>query len=180
MILDEAHRLEEEIVKHRGISISKRRWKRYIPNFKIVDYGYDIEKWIDFLINLETKMVVLTGNESMVELLSISRREKYNWISKKASSNEGASEIFKSDVANEHIYGGSSLGEELTIEAIKDTERLTGAIDYILSNPRNWIVSEIKREGYEVMSVELKPLDVSPYCKDVFEKCNKTLMMSAG
>jgi len=30
-----------------------------------------------------------------------------------------------------------------------------------------------------VTKVELKPLDVSPYCTDVFRKCKKTLMMSA-
>jgi ATP-dependent DNA helicase DinG len=48
-----------------------------------------------------------------------------------------------------------------------------------VSNPKNWIVSEIKKEGYEVTGVQLKPLDTSGYCKDVFEKCNKTFMMSA-
>jgi ATP-dependent DNA helicase DinG len=53
LILDEAHRLEEEVVKFTGISISKRRWKRYIPDFEIVNYDYnDIEKWIEFLIEL--------------------------------------------------------------------------------------------------------------------------------
>jgi ATP-dependent DNA helicase DinG len=99
----------------------------------MVDYGYDdIEKWIDFLIDLKTRMLDLTN-----------------------------------------------IREELVPDAITDTQKLTRAIDDIRSNPRNWIVSEIKKEGYEVMSVELKPLDVSPYCKDVFEKCNKTLMMSA-
>ena len=36
LILDEAHLLETEIVGFTGISISKR-WKRYLPNFKIVD-----------------------------------------------------------------------------------------------------------------------------------------------
>jgi ATP-dependent DNA helicase DinG len=61
----------------------------------------------------------------------------------------------------------------------EDRERLTRAINNILSNPKNWIVSEIKKEGYEVTGVESKPLDTSGYCKDVFEKCNKTLMMSA-
>jgi ATP-dependent DNA helicase DinG len=40
-------------------------------------------------------------------------------------------------------------------------------------------VSEIKEDNNEVTNVKLKTLDVSPYCKDVFEKCNKTLMMSA-
>jgi ATP-dependent DNA helicase DinG len=51
-------------------------------------------------------------------------------------------------------------------------------INNILSKPKK-IVSEIKKKDYEVIRVELKPLDVSPYCKGVFEKCDKTLMMSA-
>jgi ATP-dependent DNA helicase DinG len=46
LILDEAHLLEKEVVGFTGISISKR-WKRYLPNFKIVDYGFEIEKWIN-------------------------------------------------------------------------------------------------------------------------------------
>ncbi|HYV52812.1 MAG TPA: hypothetical protein VE971_05905, partial [Candidatus Eisenbacteria bacterium] len=60
-----------------------------------------------------------------------------------------------------------------------DTERLTSTINSILPNPRNWIVSEIKKENYEVIVVELKPLDTSQYWKYVFEKCTKILMMSA-
>jgi ATP-dependent DNA helicase DinG len=71
------------------------------------------------------------------------------------------------------------LSEELTIEAIRDIEKLTKVIDNILSNPKNWIVSEIKKQGHEVIRVELKPLDVSSYCKGVFGKCNRILMMSA-
>ena len=133
LILDEAHLLETEIVKFTGITISKRKWKRYIPDFKIVDYGYnDIEKWIDFLIDLETKMTE-----------------------------------------------GVEIPEELVPDARTDAEKLSRAIDDIRSNPKNWIVSDIKKEGDEVVSVELKPLDVSPYCKRVFGKCGKTLMMSA-
>jgi ATP-dependent DNA helicase DinG len=187
LVLDEAHLLETEIVRFRGLTISKRRWKKYIPNLKMVDYGYDdIKKWIDFLIELETKMLVLTGNKSMVESLSIFRRVKYNWMSKKASSNKkkvvGASEIFESDeeIAEKydtHFFRGSaSISEELAIEVIRDTERLTATINSILSNPRNWIVSEIKKESYEVI---MEPLDTSQYWKEVFEKCTKILMMSA-
>ena len=133
LILDEAHRLEEEIVKFTEISISKRRWKRYIPDFEMVNYSNDIEKWIEFLIDLETKMLDLTED----------------------------------------------ISEELAVEAKTDTEKLRQAIRNIRSNPKNWIVSEIKKEGYEVTRVELKPLDISPYCQDVFEKCTRTLMMSA-
>ena len=102
-----------------------------------------------------------------------------------------ASDLFKSDkeIAENYFFGrgfscfgkepGRELGEELSIEVIRDRERLTRAINNIVSNPKNWIVSEIKKEGYEVTGVELKPLDTSGYCKNVFERCNKTLMMSA-
>jgi ATP-dependent DNA helicase DinG len=45
LVLDEGHLLETEVVKFRGLSVFKRRWKRYIHDLKIVDYGYDaIEK----------------------------------------------------------------------------------------------------------------------------------------
>src|SRR5262249_38318474 len=55
LILDEGHLLETEIVKFRGLALSKRRWKRYIHDLKIIDYGYtNIENWIDFLVELET------------------------------------------------------------------------------------------------------------------------------
>ena len=143
MILDEVHRLEEEIVRFTEISISKRRWKRYIPDFKIVNYGFnDIESWISFLIELEDRMFVLT--EDMSEELAAEK-----------------------------------MSEELATEAVTDREKLTQVINNILLNPEGWIVSEIKEENHEVTKVKLKPLDVSPYCKDVFEKCDKTLMMSA-
>jgi ATP-dependent DNA helicase DinG len=71
LILDEAHLLEKEIVGFKGISISKR-WKRYLPNFKIVDYGYEIEKWINFLTELQTQMLDLTGNVSEELVLGVS------------------------------------------------------------------------------------------------------------
>ena len=99
----------------------------------MVNHGYnDIEKWIDFLIDLETKMTE-----------------------------------------------GVEIPEELVPDARTDAEKLKRAIDDIRSNAKNWIVSDIKKEGDEVVRVELKPLDVSPYCKRVFRRCGKTLMMSA-
>jgi ATP-dependent DNA helicase DinG len=78
LILDEAHRLEEEVVKFTGISISKRRWKRYISDLKIFDYGFDdIEKWIDFLTDLKEKMLHLTEDISKeLEVEAITDIEK--------------------------------------------------------------------------------------------------------
>ncbi len=92
LILDEAHLLETEIVGFTGISISKSRWKRYIPNFKIVDYGYDIEKWINFLIDLEKRMLdltdireelvpdAITDTEKLTRAIGDIRSNPKNWI----------------------------------------------------------------------------------------------------
>jgi ATP-dependent DNA helicase DinG len=192
LILDEAHLLEIEIVKFRGLSISKRRWRKYIPSLKMVDYGYDdIERWIDFLVDLESKMLDLAGNSSMAQSLSLYRKTKFNRTSKKKASSinkkriVAASEIFESDEEIAEKYdidsfrGSPTISDELKVEVLRDSDRLTSTINNILSNPKNWIVSDIKKENYEVTKVEFKPLDTSQYWKAVFEKCNKTLMMSA-
>jgi ATP-dependent DNA helicase DinG len=199
LVLDEGHLLETEIVKFRGLSITKRRWKRYIQDLQMVDYGYDdLEQWTEFLIELETRMLTLVGNTSMIELIAIQRKIKYNfrgitngeYKSKLPTANKdkriiSASNLYDSDdeIAQKYQENISisnlNISEELAADAIRDTERLTITISNILSNPRNWIISEIKKEDYEVVKVELKPLDISPYCKHVFEKCSKVLIMSA-
>jgi ATP-dependent DNA helicase DinG len=202
LVLDEGHLIETEIVKFRGLTISKRRWKRYIHDFKIIDYGYDdVGNWINFLVELETKMLALTGNSSFAESLAVERKIKYYYWKEKISSRKeekdcngnsrnkiiSASDLFDNDEEIAEKYADESiskkseanLGDELAIDAMRDTERLTRTINNILSNQSNWIVSEIKKENYEAVRVELKPLDVSRYCKALFEKCAKTLIMSA-
>jgi ATP-dependent DNA helicase DinG len=201
LVLDEGHLIETEIVQFRGLTISKRRWKRYIHDFDIIDYGYDdIGNWISFLVELETKMLALTGNSSFAESLALERKVKYNYwkdeiLSREDKKDNGnsrnkivsASDLFDSDEEIAEKYADESisekseanLGDELAIDAVRDTERLTRTINNILSNQRNWIVSDIKKENYEAVRVELKPLDVSRYCKALFEKCAKTLIMSA-
>jgi Rad3-related DNA helicase len=198
LVLDEGHLLETEIVKFRGLSISKKRWTRYIGNFDILDYGYDsVERWIDFLINIETKMLYSIGNADLAIVLDIERRTKFEYYNSRKISSENldykkrivsANELFESDVEIAKKYSIDEisskqdtkiLGNELAIDAVKDTERLTRAINNILANPKNWIVSEIKKTNYNIEKVELKPLDISPFCKAVFEKGSKTLIMSA-
>jgi ATP-dependent DNA helicase DinG len=202
LVLDEGHLLESEIVKFRGLSVSKRRWKRYIQNLELIDYGYnDLEKWIEFLIELETNMLSLIGNTPLIELLALQRKLRHNRHegagkgehgskltpgSKKKTRMTSASDLYESDEAIAQQYqegiskiSSANISEELAADAIRDTERLTTTINSILSNPRNWIVSDIKKENYEVVKIELKPLDVSPYCRPVFEKCSKVLIMSA-
>jgi ATP-dependent DNA helicase DinG len=202
LVLDEGHLLESEIVKFRGLSVSKRRWKRYIQNLELIDYGYDdLEKWIEFLIELETNMLSLIGNTPLIELLALQRKFRHNRHegavkgergskltpeSKKKRMMTSASDLYESDEAIAQQYqegiskiSSANISEELAADATRDTERLTTTINSILSNPRNWIVSDIKKENYEVVKIELKPLDISPYCRPVFEKCSKVLIMSA-
>ena len=198
LVLDEGHLLETEIVKFRGLSISKKRWKRYIGDFDIVDYGYDsIERWIDFLIDLETKMLSAIGNNSLASVLDIERNIKFEYYNlRKISSKDlelkkrivSATELFESDEEIAKKYASveitskndsKTLDDELAVDALKDTERLTRTINSILANPKNWIISDIKKDNYKIEKVELKPLDISPYCKSVFDKGSKTLIMSA-
>jgi len=198
LVLDEGHLLETEIVKFRGLSISKKRWKRYIGDFDIVDYGYDsIERWIDFLIDLETKMLSAIGNNSLASALDIERNIKFDYYTlRKISSKDlepkkrivSATELFESDEEIAKKYASveitskndsKTLDDELAVDALKDTERLTRTINSILANPKNWIISDIKKDNYKIEKVEIKPLDISPYCMSVFDKGSKTLIMSA-
>lgn len=197
LVLDEGHLLETEIVKFRGLSISKKRWKRYLGNFDIVDYGYDsVERWINFLIDLETNMLSAIGNDSLASILDTERNIKFDYYRSRKTLSENqyrkkrivsAAELFESDEDIARKYADAeiaskdikTLGEEIAVDAVKDTERLTRTINSILANPKNWIISDIKKDKYKVEKVELKPLDISPYCKAIFEKGSKALIMSA-
>jgi Rad3-related DNA helicase len=189
LVLDEAHLLETEIVKFRGLSISKKRWRRYIHDFKMIDHGYDMNGWLEFLINLERTILVLIGYESLAHSLVKERKEKYGYDSEKKSTTRNkrivsASELFEDDASlelNIRTENGKNLDvdKELLIDIVQDIDKLTRTINNILSNPNNWIVSEVHKENYDVTRVDLKPLDPSKYIKAVVEKCPKTLIMSA-
>jgi Rad3-related DNA helicase len=189
LVLDEAHLLETEIVKFRGLSISKKRWRRYIHDFKMTDHGYDMNGWLEFLIDLERTILVLIGYDSLVPSLVKERREKYGYDSAKKSKSRNkrivsASDLFEDDASlelNIRTENGKNLDvdKELLIDIVQDIDKLTRTINNILSNPNNWIVSEVHKENYDVIRVDLKPLDPSKYIKAVLEKCPKTLIMSA-
>ncbi|MGI0022512.1 MAG: helicase C-terminal domain-containing protein [Nitrososphaeraceae archaeon] len=189
LVLDEAHLLETEIIKFRGLSISKKRWRRYISDFKMIDYGFDLNGWLGFLIDLEKTILTLIGYDSLVKSLVMERKTKYGYDSKSKAKAKNkrivsASELFEDDESLEidiksedkkHIQ----IDKELLIDIVQDIDKLTRTINNILSNPKNWIVSEVHKENYDVLRVEFKPLDASKYIRTVVEKCPKTLIMSA-
>jgi hypothetical protein len=43
------------------------------------------------------------------------------------------------------------ITDELAVDAIRDTERLSRTINNILANPKNWMISEINKESHEVV-----------------------------
>ncbi|HKX20100.1 MAG TPA: DEAD/DEAH box helicase family protein, partial [Nitrososphaeraceae archaeon] len=183
LILDEAHLLETEIVKFRGLSISKKRWRRYIHDFKMVDYGYSIDGWLEFLIDLEKTMLTLIGYDSVIYSLSKERKLKFGYESKrktKAGNKRivSASELFEDDASLDidiKKHGRDlQIHKEILIDILQDIEKLTRTINNILLNPRNWIVSEVQKENYDVVRVELKPLDPARYIRAIVEKCPKT------
>jgi ATP-dependent DNA helicase DinG len=133
LVLDEAHLLEMEVVRFRGLSISQKKWRKYISDLKLRG-GYDVQGWVKELEQLREKTSELLGK----------------------------------------------IGDqELLVEASQDLEKLEIALESLSTNPDNWLVSNIKIEGKEITRAELKPLDVAPYCKDLFQNNNRTLMMSA-
>jgi ATP-dependent DNA helicase DinG len=208
LILDEGHSLEIEMLKFTSYTVSRNKWRKYLPGFSIIN-SYDIEMWINFLIQLEAKMLALLGDAQKIKELFIQRKKEYNWnsinvIKIKRIANTKMTDFFAANGSEENLddsttgnnndtnneieelevtiaqYLTKQIGsEDLANQAIFDTDRLTQTIDAILSNPKNWIISNIKKEYDELTEVILKPLDISPYCKDVFDKCSNTLVMSA-
>jgi ATP-dependent DNA helicase DinG len=189
LVLDEAHLLETEIIKFRGLSISKKRWRRYINDFKMIDYGFDLNGWLGFLIDLEKTILTLLGYDSLVKLLVMERKIKYGYDSKSKAKAKNkrivsASELFEDDESLEIDIKSENkkhfqIDKELLIDIVQDIDKLTRTINNILSNPKNWIVSEVHKENYDVLRVEFKPLDASKYIGTIVEKCPKTLIMSA-
>ena len=155
LVLDEGHLLETEVIKFRGLAISKRKYRKYIYDLKIKDLGYDhdnIGSWLEFLIRLANKI----------------------------------QDLFDSNSNDNNNKTRTRLSDEVKTEAEKDLRRLELTIRNIREDPNNWIVTKIDPDAYNngdnddnVANVEFKPLDVSPYCADIFSKCSKTLIMSA-
>ena len=91
LALDEAHRLEEEVVKLTGISIPRKRLRKYIPDFEITDYGYDdITKWIAFLTELEGKISAKIGklNDGLASEAE-TYRSNLEWAIERMTANPG-------------------------------------------------------------------------------------------
>lgn len=60
LILDEAHRLPEEVVNFFEYNITRNKWRSYIKYFSIPKIDIDdIRGWIEFLITLQRKLLTM-------------------------------------------------------------------------------------------------------------------------
>jgi hypothetical protein len=89
---------------------------------------------------------------------------KYGYDSKRKAKARNkrivsASELFEDDSSLEIDIKSESgknleIHKELLIDIVQDIEKLTRTINNILSSPKNWIVSEVHKENYDVVRVE--------------------------
>jgi hypothetical protein len=57
LVLDEGHQIENEIVEHIGLSLTRRTLQKYIPTYLLenatLDYSSKMGEWLKFLVNLQ-------------------------------------------------------------------------------------------------------------------------------
>lgn len=88
--------------------------------------------------------------------------------------------IFLENVSSELMNAIHAMtSEEIRIEALDYLQRIMDVIKDIGANPANWIISKIDIENNKLTNIEFKPLDISSYCKRLFDVCKRTLIMSA-
>lgn len=149
LVLDEGHQIENQIVEDIGITISKNALQRYADPSPLENSSFTYDDDI------------ATG---WLKLLN------------RICDDLGKS-IPKIEPGDIRIDAGQYL------------EKLVETTVAVSENPGNWIVSEIEyddtqsvsKNNYErkVNKVTFKPIDVAPYCQDLFNHCNITLIMSA-
>ena len=151
LVLDEGHQIENQLIEDVGISITKRSLQKYIATdlLEYTKFTYD-----DDIVTTWLKLL-----ESL-----------YSQIDKSVP-----------DIVT----------SEIKIDAKQYLQKLEETIDAMTKDPKNWIVSEIiydddndsnkidANRNRKVTKVTFKPLNVAPFCKNLFEQCNTTLIMSA-
>jgi Rad3-related DNA helicase len=147
---------------------------RFLPqrDLLVLDEGHSIEKQIveQVGVSISKKILQRYIAEDFLENISYGYDDSIEdrWV------------VFLENVCRElKDVIPDIISEETRVDAREYLQRIVQVIDDIKSNSVNWIVSKIDRENGKVSKVEFKPLVVSNYCKMLFDKCNRTLIMSA-
>jgi Rad3-related DNA helicase len=186
LILDEAHELPSEVLKFQSFFVSKIKWQKYLgQDFQIPLLGIDdIRGWIEFLIGLKesvSKRLMLSkvaSDIADIERKIVQRQFDQLPVQGIDMKIEQLREMLKP--LNEQIQSSKRF-KNLAGEPKEDITKLHSTISQLLSEPLNWIVTDIRFDAVRrtVAKVEFKPLNVSKKCRGVFEKGRKVLMISA-
>ena len=173
LILDEGHQIEKQVVEHVGISLTRRSLQKYIPTYMLenttLDYSSSMEEWLEFLHNLQQLLErsILTMKTEEIEIDAKNELKRLELVIEQITLSPNSWII--SNIVRE---GDNEQGKW-------KPRHLWKSNDHSDSSSRDiWFPKEIAFRN-KVIKVEFKPLDVSDYCRQIFERCPRTLIMSA-
>ncbi len=173
LILDEGHLIENQIVDQVGISITRRTLQKYIPTYLLdnatLDYSSSMEQWLKFLQDLYQLLQDSVPTMSSEEV----KLDAYNDLNRLEQVIDAI--MFKPDnwiVSNIQREGDNDQWKWRQQQHILNRYHI---MDY--SQDVRFMNEPL--ESNKITKVEFKPLDISLYCRELFERCSKTLIMSA-
>jgi Rad3-related DNA helicase len=160
LICDEAHELPSEVLKFQSFSITKNRWQKYMGiDFQIPNLGFDdVKGWIEFLIRLKETILRRIRVNNSSEMADIERK-----ILELSYNKSDQSTIVRLQERLKELSGEVDIKlKNLPVEAREDMNRLDSTISTIISEPLNWIVTELK---FDVISKEIAKVVFKPFWK---------------
>ena len=173
LILDEGHQIENQIIEQVGISISRRTLQKYIPTYlldnAILDYSSSMEQWLKFLQDLYQLIQdsIPTMNSEEIKL------DAHNDLSRLKQVIDAIT--FKPD-----NWIVSTIHREEDDDRRKWKQQHLWNSKHIMNDSQDVRFQNESLESNKITKVEFKPLEVSRYCRELFERCSKTLIMSAA
>jgi ATP-dependent DNA helicase DinG len=185
LVLDEAHDLPSQVLAFQSFSISRFKCQKYLGiTFEMPNLGYeDLHGWIDFLIDLKKQILerMKINNDIASKIAELERKIVLFQFERQPSL---VIEIYKEElkVLNQQVEISPAF-EHLTVETREDINILKANIAKISEEPLNWIVSDIKFDAFyksrPIVKIVFKPLDVSRKCRQILNKGDKVILMSA-
>lgn len=161
LILDEGHNLEDEMVNQISQPISSRKLQKFmdISYLDSLDLTFedDISKWSEFLNDLYDRL-----EKSIPKIKSHEARvDAEEYLMKLAFMNiDVEADPMNWIVSNIEVNLGGHNRKDISVKTTNDLKRLL-------------------EQRAKITNIGFKPLDVSRYCRRMFEKGERTIIMSA-
>lgn len=177
LILDEAHTLESEISSFKNIIFSKEALGRFFPKINMPDNKTtDVETWINFCTTLRDQFTRYVEKAANILGAGGSGRSSSSGTSG-GSSSSSSSNRSGMNSTDQDIF----VSEKNLIDALNYEKNLSSFLEDLRLHKDNWLVTNITKNEIDntVSRIKLEPLVVSNYFKDIFDKGETSLLMSA-